>query len=66
MAEKSSRFVSLDKPINKFIKERKTKKNNTLSKTQRDVSLLNEFLRTKNEARKVEEIPPEELKGLYQ
>ena len=38
------------------------KKKNTVSKTQRAVSLLTEFLRAKNETRKVEEIP-EELNG---
>ena len=38
-----------------------TKKKNTLSKTRRDVSLLIEFLNSKNESRRIEEIPPEEL-----
>ena len=38
MAEQSRRFVSLDKPIDKFIEDQKNK--NTLSKTRRDVSLL--------------------------
>ena len=42
MAEQSRRFVSLDKPIEKFIEYQKNK--NTLSKTLRDVSLLTEFL----------------------
>ena len=59
MAEQSRRFVSLDKPIDKFIEDQKNK--NTLSKTQRDVSLLIEFLNSKNESRRIEEIPPEEL-----
>ena len=45
-----------NKPLNKFIKEQKTK-------TLIDVSLLIEFLRAKNKARKVEEIPTEELNG---
>ena len=58
MAEQS-RFVSLDKPIDKFIEDKKNK--NTLSKTQRDVSLLTEFLNSKNESRRTEEIPPKEL-----
>ena len=49
MAEQSRRFVSLDKPIDKFIADHKNK--NTLSKTRRDVSLLTEFLNSKNESR---------------
>ena len=60
MAKKSSRFVSLDKPIDKSIEEQE---NNTVFKTKRDVSLLTEFLRAKNEARKVEE---RRVKWLYQ
>ena len=59
MAEQSRRFVSLDKPIDKFIEDQKDK--NTLSKTRRDVSLLTEFLNSKNESRRIEEIPPKEL-----
>ena len=47
MAEKSRRFVSLDKPIDKFIEDQKNK--NTLSKTRRDVSLLTEFLNSNEE-----------------
>ena len=50
MAEQSRRFVSLDKPIDKFIEDRKNK--NTLSKTRRDVSLLTEILNSKNESRR--------------
>ena len=53
--------MSLDKPIDTFIEEQKKQK--TLSKIQRDVSLLTEFPRAKNKARKVKEIPPEELNG---
>ena len=53
MAEQSRRFVSLDKPIDK--------NKNTLSKTRRDVSLLTVFLNSKNESRRIEEIPPKEL-----
>ena len=49
MAEKSIRFVSLDKPIDEFIEDQKNK--NTLSKTRRDISLLTEFLNSKNESR---------------
>ena len=47
MAEQSRRFVSLDKPIDKFIEDQKNK--NTLSKTRREVSLLTEFLNSKNQ-----------------
>ena len=50
MAEQSRRFVSLDKPIDKFIEDPKNK--NTLSKTRRDVSLLTEFLNSKSESRR--------------
>ena len=60
MAEKSSRFVSLNKPIDKFIEEQKNQ--NTLSKTRSNDSLLAEFQRAKNESRKVE-IEPEEVNG---
>ena len=60
MAEQSRRFVSLDKPIDKFIEDQKKNKN-TLSKTRRDVSLLTEFLNSKSESRRIEEIPPKEL-----
>ena len=42
--------LSLDKPIDKFIEDQKNK--NTLSKTRRDVSLLTEFLNSKNESRR--------------
>ena len=48
MAEQSRRFVSPDKPIDKFIEDQKNK--NTLSKTRRDVSLLTEFLNSKMKA----------------
>ena len=49
-AEQSRRFVSLDKPVDKFIEDQKNK--NTLSKTLRDVSLLTEFLNSKSESRR--------------
>ena len=48
MAEQSRRFVSVDKPIDKFIEDQKNK--NTLSKTRRDVSLLTEFSTPKMKA----------------
>ena len=50
MAEQSRRFVSIGKPIDKFIEEQKNK--NTLSKTRRDISLLTEFLNSKSESRR--------------
>ena len=40
--------MSLDKPIDNFIEDQKNK--NALSKTRRDVSLLTEFLNSKNES----------------
>ena len=43
--------MSLDKPIDKFTEDQKKK--NTLSKTPRDVSLLSEFLNSKNESRRM-------------
>ena len=51
--------MSLDKPIVKFIEDQKDK--NTLTKTLRDVNLATEFLNSKNESRRIEEIPPKEL-----
>ena len=51
--------MSPDKPIDKFIEDQKNK--NTLSKTRKYVSLLTEFLNSKNESRRIEKIPPKEL-----
>ena len=51
MAEISSRFITLDKPIEHYIQEQQNK--NTLSKTRRDVTLLGEFLKQKKETREV-------------
>ena len=51
--------MSPDKPVDKFIEYRKNK--NTLSKTRGDVSLLTEFLNSKNESRRIEEIPQKDL-----
>ena len=53
------RFVPLSTSIDSFINEQANR--NTLSKTRRDVSLLNEFLQAKSEQRMLEEIPPSEL-----
>ena len=44
MAEQSRRFVSLDKPIDKFIEDQKNK--NTLSKTRRDVQYCAKVMQT--------------------
>ncbi|CAH3176007.1 unnamed protein product, partial [Porites lobata] len=53
MAEQSRRFVSLDKPIDKFIEDQKNK--NTPSKTRRDVTV-----RRKD----CEDFEPSSLRGL--
>ena len=55
----SLRFPALQKSVNQFIEEQKNKQ--TLSKTRRDVGLLSEFLKSKQENRKIEEIQPHEL-----
>ena len=55
----SLRFPALQKYVNQFIEEQKNKQ--TLSKTRRDVGLLSEFLKSKQENRKIEEIQPQEL-----
>ena len=52
------RFPTLQKSVNQFIKEQKNKQ--TLSKA-RDVGLLSEFLKSKQESRKIEEIQSQEL-----
>ena len=60
MAEgESLRFPALQKSFNKFIEEQKNKQ--TLSNTRRDVGLLSEFLKSKQENWKIEEIQPQEL-----
>ena len=60
MAEgESLRFPALQKSVNQFIEEQKYKQ--MLSKTRRDVGFLSEFLKSKQENRKIEEIQPQEL-----
>ena len=60
MAEgESLRFPALQESVNQFIEEQKNKQ--TLPKTWRDVGLLSEFLKSKQENRKIEEIQPQEL-----
>jgi hypothetical protein len=61
MSNVEERFETLDKPIEDYILEQENK--NTRAKTDRDVRLLIEFLRQKNELRNPEELPPEELNG---
>ena len=57
MAE--GRFASVCS-VEEFILEQENK--NTVKKTERDVRLLERFLKTKNEDRKIEDIPVVELK----
>ena len=60
MAEgESLRFPALQKSVNQFIEEQKNKR--TLSKTRRGVGFLSEFLKSKEENSKIEEIQSEEL-----
>ena len=60
MAEgESLRFPALQKSVKQFIEEQKNKQ--TLSKTRRDVGLVSEFLKSKQENRKIEEIQPQKL-----
>ena len=54
----SERFVDVGS-VDSFIEEQENKA--TLQKTQRDVKVLQTFLGTRNELRKVEEIPALEL-----
>ena len=55
----ASRFVPLESPLDEFIEEQSNK--NTLSKTNRDVSLLNEFLRAKEVDKEIENLEAKEL-----
>ena len=58
MLKMSERFVDVGS-VDNFIAEQENKA--TLQKAQRDVKLLQTFLGTRNELRKVEEIPASEL-----
>ena len=60
MSNVEERFETLDKPIEDYILEAENQ--NTRAKTDRDVRLLIDFLRQKNELRNPEELPSEELK----
>ena len=53
------RFPALQKSVDQFIAEQKNEQ--TLSETRRDVGLLSEFLKSKQENRKIEELQPQEL-----
>lgn len=55
----SSRFESLDVSVEEFIDDQENE--NTKKKTKQNVGLLEEFLGFKEERRKIEEIPPQEL-----
>ena len=55
----ASRFVPLELPLDEFIEEQSNK--NTLSKTDRDVSLLKEFLRAKEVEKEIENLEAKEL-----
>ena len=55
----ASRFVPLELPLDEFIEEQSNK--NTLSKTNRDVSLLQEFLRAKEVDKEIENLEAKEL-----
>ena len=57
----ASRFVPLELPLDELIEEQSNK--NTLSKTNRDVSLLKEFLRTKKGDKEIENL---EAKKFYE
>ena len=55
----ASRFVPLKLPLDEFIEEQSNK--NTLSKTNRNVSLLKEFLRAKEVDKEIENLEAKEL-----
>ena len=52
---------NLLKSVNQLIEEQKNNKKKTLSKPRRDAGLLSEFLKSKLENRKIEEIKPQDL-----
>ena len=58
MAEAKGRFVSVCS-VEEFILEHENK--NTAQKTERDVRLLERFFKTRDEDRKIEDIPAAEL-----
>ena len=60
--ENYNRFVSVNYSLEEFVEHQKNK--NTLSKTQRDVSLLKKFLVSRNEPRELENIEARDLNVL--
>jgi hypothetical protein len=58
----ASRFVPLECSLDEFIEKQRNK--NTLSKTKRDLALLQEFLKTKQVQEDVENIEPTDLNEL--
>ena len=55
----ASRFKDLDVAVEDFISEQENE--STKKKTLQNVAVLQQFLASKNEERKLEQIPPEEL-----
>ena len=55
----ASRFKDLDVSVEDFISEQENE--STKKKTLQNVAVLQQFVASKNEDRKLEEIPPEEL-----
>ena len=55
----ASRFLPLKLPLDEFIEELSNK--NTLSETNRDVSLLKEFVRAKEADKEIENLEVKEL-----
>lgn len=60
--EMASRFADLDISVDEFIEQQENE--NTKRKTEQNLSLLNQFLSSKNETRSIEDIPSAEL-NLY-
>ena len=60
--ENYNRFVLGNYSLEEFVQHQKNK--NTLSKTQRDVSLLKKFLVSRNEPRELENIEARDLNVL--
>ena len=58
----ASRFADLDVSVDEFIEQQENE--NTKRKTEQNLSLLNQFLSSKNEKRSIEDIPSAEL-NLY-
>ena len=59
----ASRLADLDTSVNEFIEQQENE--NTREKLNKNLSLLNQFLSSKNEKRSIEDIPSTEL-NLYQ